>query len=85
VPDRWKKKIESDNRGRPLPVWCWLDYELCENVNLGLEGGWVFELIHKKKHLELYPNLEAGKEGADQHHARAAAPTEADVEVGVAS
>ena len=74
MSDRWQKRIETDNRGKPLEVWFWLDYELCENVNLGLEGGWVFELTHKRRHVDVYTTLKAGKEGAREHHARAQAP-----------
>ena len=55
--EQWEVKTEQDNRGKPLPTWCWGEYELCENVNLALEGGWVYELTHRGRRVDLYPTL----------------------------
>lgn len=66
---QWQTRDESDNRGKPFTVWFWADYELAENVNLGAEGGWVFELLYRGRFLALAATLAKGKEAAAEHHA----------------
>jgi hypothetical protein len=81
--DRWEVKTETDNRGKPLPVWCWRDYELCENVNMGAEGGWMFELTMRGKRIAVRPNLAEGKKAAREHFDQAhAVPADREVTVG---
>jgi len=70
VADRWELRSVTDNRGKPLSVWLWWDYELCENVNLGNEGGWMFELTKDGERVALYPTLKDGKLGALEHRNR---------------
>lgn len=68
---RWTVTTVADNAGRPLNVWTWGEYELAQNVNLGLEGGWVFELTLKHARVGLYPTLGEGKQGAYEREAGA--------------
>ena len=80
---RWDHEVETDNAGKPFHVWRWEGYELSENVNLGDEGGWVFELELGGKRVALCPSLKEGKERAARHreelaHA-AAAPVDSEV------
>lgn len=63
MAQRWQRTSVWDNSGRPLEVWSLNDeYELACEVNLGHEGGWVYELKQSGKRVGLYPNLAAGKE-----------------------
>lgn len=61
---RWEKHVVQDNKGKPLEVLRLGEYELVENVNLGLEGGWVFELTLSGRRVGLYSTVSEGKEGA---------------------
>lgn len=65
----WELNAVVDNRGRSLDVWRFGDYELAENVNLGLEGGWVFELTLRGVRVGLYARLSEGKRAARAHAA----------------
>lgn len=58
---RWERRFEPDNRGNPLEIWFFGDYELSKNVNLGNEGGWVYELTLRGKRVGLHPTLAEGK------------------------
>ena len=69
MSERWELRAETDNAGRPFKVWIWDEYELSQNVNLGNEGGWVFELTFKGRHLALAPSLCEGKQVAHEHRA----------------
>jgi len=69
MPERWELTVAADNAGKPLSVWSWRDYELCQNVNLGFEGGWVFELTLHQVRLGLFATLKEGKEAAHRREA----------------
>lgn len=60
-------KTETDNRGKSLPVWCCDEYELCENVNMGVDGGWMFELTLRGVRIAVRPSLKEGKQAALEH------------------
>jgi len=67
MDERWKRNTVTDNRGKPLSVWSWRDYELSQNVNLGSEGGWVFELTLRGRRVGLFASEGEGKRGACDH------------------
>lgn len=64
---RWSIHEELDDAHRPFRVWRSGDYELSRNVNRGLEGGWVFELVHRGRALGVFPTLHAGQQAAADH------------------
>jgi len=66
---RWKRTTVTDNWGNSLSVWTWREYELAREVNLGLEGGWVFELTERRSRIGLYPDLVSGMRAAASREA----------------
>jgi hypothetical protein len=68
VSKQWQRRVESDNKGKPLDVWSWGDYQFSENVNLGDEGGgWVFEILFRGRYLALAATLALAKKAAVGH------------------
>jgi hypothetical protein len=65
--DRWEVRTETDNRGKPLQVWFSGEFELCENVNNGSEGGWMFEVTLRGARIAVSPTLREGKQAAREH------------------
>lgn len=59
---RWQTRTETDNQGKPLQVWFCDEYEISRNVNLGDEGGWVFELTLAGRRVGLFGSVTEGKE-----------------------
>jgi hypothetical protein len=66
MAQRWERKTVADNRGKPLEVLCWRDYELACEVNLGEQGGWVYQLTERGLRVELFPQERPGREFAEQ-------------------
>jgi hypothetical protein len=75
---RWTIHEELDNAGRAFRVWRSEEYELSRNVNLGLDGGWVFELVYRGRAIGLFPTLQAGQQGAAEHRNPKPDPEEID-------
>lgn len=72
----WTLRTELDNRGQPMDVWSWQDYEFSENVNLGDEGGraqWVFEVLFRGRYCALAPTVTLAKKAAVDHDAEGSA------------
>jgi hypothetical protein len=73
---RWKRKQIKDNDGKNLTIHHYGDYEICLNINRGLQAPgtrdkhgnhWQFEVVYNEKYVGEAPTLAGAKKLAAAH------------------